>query len=636
MNNEENLILVDVDDNKQVILVDNTTNYLLATKHSFFNRLTLLSNNDNVYILECKSLAKYQKIISELNRYNLPFSESVNALAFKDNLQTDSLITRINLCKQIKDNHDLSLTNQNFLDFKNIIDNETTVHLKEQQLINAYHHVLLRNAMDFSVPGTGKTFISYGMFIYLYKLGEVNKLIVIGPLNCFKAWKNEREKIFGNKHQFNVFDCSEHKNDYKTVINTDKDLTIYLFNYEFFQNEGKVKFLSNNLFDNKCMVVFDEIHRMKGETAKRAQNIIQLIKNSNHRPKYELALTGTPLPNSYCDLANYLQVLFPDDVNQELPALTSVNLNAADNNRMIANDVQHTMYALFTRTTKKDLNVPIANPDDLTSLSASASQLQQQIIDLIIRKCKNNPFISFIFQIEASSNPLLLLNKVSNDDLEAIVEDKTITNELQNLQTISFNEEEKQLIKAIGTTPKMQKTIDLIVDKVKENKSVIVWCLFIGTINLLREKLNELGISAISVDGQDKNLQFRDKKIDAFKNKQVMVLITNPNTLAESVSLHETCHDAIYLEYGFNLTYLLQSKDRIHRVGLLPGTQTNYYFAITKSLNNTKSIDELIYERLKLKANRMDKVISSHELVLIKENNEKDDIDQVINEEQDQ
>ena len=86
-----------------------------------------------------------------------------------------------------------------------------------------------------------------------------------------------------------------------------------------------------------------------------------------------------------------------------------------------------------------------------------------------------------------------------------------------------------------------------------------------------------MGIKAEVISGavsQDE----RNKIINKFKNKEVEILITNPHTLAESVSLHKTCHDAIYFEYSYNLVHLLQSKDRIHRLGLKPDDYTQYYY----------------------------------------------------------
>ena len=65
------------------------------------------------------------------------------------------------------------------------------------------------------------------------------------------------------------------------------------------------------------------------------------------------------------------------------------------------------------------------------------------------------------------------------------------------------------------------------------------------------------------------------------------------------------CHVAIYFEYSFNLVHLLQSKDRIHRLGLPKNTRTHYYFMIS---DNPKAlyqcIDLAILQRLSLKAER--------------------------------
>ncbi|MGR5874100.1 hypothetical protein ACT7DH_04165 [Bacillus pacificus] len=58
------------------------------------------------------------------------------------------------------------------------------------------------------------------------------------------------------------------------------------------------------------------------------------------------------------------------------------------------------------------------------------------------------------------------------------------------------------------------------------------------------------------------------KLINDFRDGEVEVMISNPNTLGESISLHQTVHDAIYFEYNFNLTFMLQSRDRIHRLGI--------------------------------------------------------------------
>ena len=107
----------------------------------------------------------------------------------------------------------------------------------------------------------------------------------------------------------------------------------------------------------------------------------------------------------------------------------------------------------------------------------------------------------------------------------------------------------------------------------------------------------------------------------AFKNKEIQVLITNPHTMAESVSLHKQCHNAVYFEYSFNLTHMLQSRDRINRLGLKPDDYTQYYYLVLHNddyyndsidLKTLKRLDEK--EEIMLKSIRVLSNNSSDEL----------------------
>ncbi len=80
--------------------------------------------------------------------------------------------------------------------------------------------------------------------------------------------------------------------------------------------------------------------------------------------------------------------------------------------------------------------------------------------------------------------------------------------------------------------------------------------------------------------------------------------------MAEGVSLHETCHDAVYLERTFNAGQYLQSLDRIHRLGLAPGIETNVTFLLSVG-----SIDEAVDGRVSLKAERLGAMLDDPDLV---------------------
>ena len=112
---------------------------------------------------------------------------------------------------------------------------------------------------------------------------------------------------------------------------------------------------------------------------------------------------------------------------------------------------------------------------------------------------------------------------------------------------------------------------------VKQRKPVIIWCIFVDSINHIAGTLRKKGIHVECIYGQT-SMDERQRIVSDFRDGHIDVLITNPHTLAESVSLHKSCHDAIYFEYSYNLVHLLQSKDRIHRLGLPDGQYTQYYY----------------------------------------------------------
>ena len=120
-------------------------------------------------------------------------------------------------------------------------------------------------------------------------------------------------------------------------------------------------------------------------------------------------------------------------------------------------------------------------------------------------------------------------------------------------------------------------------------------------------------------------------------NGDVQVLVSNPQTLGESVSLHQTVHDAVYFEYNFNLTFMLQSRDRIHRLGLNQNQYTQYYYLQTASedINSIRPgfIDEKIYKRLKDKEKLMYEAIDDKELSVEYSENEILEAIKIIDEE---
>lgn len=83
-----------------------------------------------------------------------------------------------------------------------------------------------------------------------------------------------------------------------------------------------------------------------------------------------------------------------------------------------------------------------------------------------------------------------------------------------------------------------------------------------------------------------------------------MVLISNPATLGEGISLHRVCHDAVYVDRDFMAGRFLQSLDRIHRLGLDPNVETRVTVLAVRD-----TIDEVVEVRLNQKLEFMGKIL---------------------------
>ncbi|XUM24498.1 hypothetical protein ACRAVF_15825 [Bradyrhizobium oligotrophicum S58] len=107
------------------------------------------------------------------------------------------------------------------------------------------------------------------------------------------------------------------------------------------------------------------------------------------------------------------------------------------------------------------------------------------------------------------------------------------------------------------------------------------------------------------------------------------MLLANPAAAGEGISLHTVCHDAIYLDRSYVSTHYLQSIDRIHRLGLPPGTETNIHIYRSKAPREIGSIDLSVSRRLRFKIRNLQQLLNDPDLdiIALDEENADDPID---------
>lgn len=476
--------------------------------------------------------------------------------------------------------------------------------LKDRQMRDAFFLATMARAGNFSVPGSGKTATVLGAFAFLASQGKVRRLMVVCPKNAFDSWRTEWQLCFGDTWPLAC--VSTQDETYKRLGRKDRQrfiraqigtYSLILVNYEA---APSVADELAHLAAHDTMLVFDEVHRVKRVGGKQAAAALTIAQDA----AYTLALTGTPLPNTYEDLYNFLHILYPHEYDTFF-GFSRAELKGADDEEQIA--INQRIQPFFCRTTKRDLGVPPASPDKV--LEVEADTRINRLVHVLKNHYRKNKLTLMLRMLQLENDPEDLLGELDPNDFRWVLE---VDEETGNVDMVDYSQDIIDLIHATGLSAKRLRCTRLVKDLVRSDHPVIVWCIFIKSMETLRRDLAQEGIEAHVVSG-DVVLDDRTRVLDDFRAGRFPVLITNPHTLAESVSLHSVCHDAVYYEYSFNLVHLLQSKDRIHRLGLPAGQDTRYYFLSETYDQGGKpySMDREIYERLQMKEQTMLRAIDA-------------------------
>ena len=555
------------------------------------------------------------KIYSEKNGIKLEVASDLENYVTSRELYIEK---RYRLGNEIKSKDEK--LNDRFLEYSRIVNENMDRKLRPQQMWDSFFMFAMTKAANFSVPGSGKTSSVLGVYAYLNSKNLANRILVICPKNAFGSWIDEFNTCFKGKKELKLFNIHDEK--YKTTSARRKalqfdtgDSNLILINYESLKTYYEE---AKTLVRPDTLLVYDEVHKVKRVNGENARYSVALAENS----QFTIAMTGTPIPNGYIDIFNFLHILFPNEYNDFFNFNEGFLKKPNDYEIIKINDK---LQPFFCRTTKDQLGVPAANPDYF--YINRATDVENELLQALKAQCGKNKLALLIRILQLESNPKLLLQRLDLSQFQYFIDDSI--DEIEDIQFVDYSGKIEDLVEKCPESSKFLRCLVQIKNIVEENKPVILWCIFKDTIDRFKEELSKMGIKARCIYGEVP-LEDRLNLISDFKNGQFQVLITNPHTLAESVSLHGICHDAIYFEYSYNLVHLLQSKDRIHRLGLPQGQYTQYYFMQNEYLipdsDEPWSLDKEIYDRLQMKEKIMLEAIANHKLEIMPTSEEDLDI----------
>lgn len=463
--------------------------------------------------------------------------------------------------------------------------------LRDFQIRDLKRLLALQNGANFSVPGAGKTTVTFALHLLTKQEGQ--KLIVIGPKSAFTAWREVVSECIADE-------APEWVREPFTILTGGADAirrdllsgaNRFVINYE--QLLSIPDLFATYLAQNQVHLVLDESHRMKGGLAVK-RGVVLL--NAASLPVRRDILSGTPMPQSANDMRSQLDFLWPG---------TGLGMQIASGRAprdVIGN--------LYVRTTKQDLGLPpVARHFRSVGMGRGQSALyaivrSEALRDLSSLRSGSGVDIvrarrSVMRLLQLSANPVLALNAMMRDapHIESGIAQQVLDD---------------------GPSPKMIEVRDLARSLAAEGRKTVIWSIFTDTIEQLERMLADLNpvtVYGAVPSGDPADDSTREGRLRRFhEDPTCMSFIANPAAAGEGISLHRICHDAIYVDRSYNSTHYLQSIDRIHRLGLPEGTETNVYIFQTMAPKGLGCVDHSVSRRLATKLRAMQQLLDDTDL----------------------
>jgi SNF2 family DNA or RNA helicase len=451
----------------------------------------------------------------------------------------------------------------------------------------------LDGGANFSVPGAGKTAVTYALYEGERVRGRVERMLVVAPLSAFEAWTGEARLSLAPAPHVRAFEGW-------VPVRAE----VLLVNYH--RLHQSYERIAEWVAERPTMVVLDEAHRIKkGWRGLWGADSLSLALLAARRD----ILTGTPAPQGSRDLAALIDFVWPGSARTVLPQAAL----AASPPRHAFAEVAEAIRPLFVRTTKADLDLPEpvkeVIPVPLEPLHADIydalrNQYQGALaLDRQDRFALQRMGRITMYLLEAATNPALLATGSSDYDPREFRHPPF---------EIAPGSRLAELLARYGDYAmprKFENVAQLVADNTAEDEKTLIWTNFVKNIESLEILLAELqpaiihgGIPTGTAASGDRT---RESELRRFRRDPgCQVLIANPAAAGEGISLHQVCHRAIYLDRTFNAGQFLQSVDRIHRLGLDREKETTIKLLVSEG-----TIDEVVDQRVFTKAERLGEML---------------------------
>lgn len=372
--------------------------------------------------------------------------------------------------------------------------------------------------------GLGKTLQTITMLATIYPKAKLPSLIIM-PRSLIFNWENEMDKFAPQLKHYTYYGTER---DIKAAMKAQVILTTYAVVRNDIETLAEQKFL---------YVVLDESQNIKN-VASQATQAVHLL-NTEHR----LALSGTPVENNLTELYSLFRFLNP----AMFGTLESFNQRYTypiqkDGDKQTLNQLRRKIYPFLLRRLKKDVLKEL--PDRINqTLQVEMNDRQRRLYEE--RRKYYKTLIDSNIKAEGVQKSQFVMFQALN--------------ELRQIASIPENFSDGKI-----HSPKTDQLIDSLSEAVENGHKVVVFFNFLTGIELVAERLTELGIGYVEMTGATTN---RQKVVDTFqKSADCMVMLMTLKT--GGVGLNLTAADTVFIfEPWWNKAAEEQAINRLHRIG---------------------------------------------------------------------
>lgn len=491
--------------------------------------------------------------------------------------------------------------------------------LRPHQEQGLEHALTAANAANFSVPGSGKTATALAVAASHLATGTVDLVLVVGPLSCFGPWEQETAIALGR--QFPTRRVRGDAQTRRSAYASSPLGSLLLISFATAAADRLALIDMCRMYN--VMLIVDESHRIKRfRGGLWAPALVDIAGHARVR----MILSGTPMPQSGRDLYSQLNILWPGG------ELTGPRDGFAARVDTDFGSVLRSVYPFVTRTPKDALGLP---PYSVTRHAVPLGGTQAEIYDLVLsgfrRRLEDAETWADKIDSLRRARPIRLLQAAANPDLFNRHDNYY---RLQRVESRSPTLMDRLARYADLEVPaKSEAALQILSEIAATGGKTVCWSNFIGNLdqfaNLVRGRL---GLPCFQIDGRvpagddpvddglvasrrnPEDIDTRERILERFLAAEgPAVLVTNPASCSESISLHRGCHNAIYLDRTYDCGQFLQSIDRIHRLGLPQGVTVQVHILLA-TINSGPTVDHLVEASLLAKEEVMRELLEGAEM----------------------